>query len=382
MRYSSGSTKTADPYRAGVDLGQKLQPTSPEVVLVFCTIHYVDSIHDLSAGIRDVLGDKVLVCGGTGDGIYETGGVANHGASALGIDTEGESQWRAELFRGVHADSAGVAERAVNQMREKIGAPISLAFALADGLKADGAWLTAGLRKALNAPCFGGLTADDRQFSRSVVFVGEEEAEDALMLLVATGRVPIWLNCASGWRPVGEIGRVTRVEGAVLHEIDGFPAEKFLREQTGKTMGGMELAVLPIAEYLADDDSHFALRSCSHLEGNGAVTLFGRVMPGSRVRVCHASMEEIVGGVETALVGAKNSGFEAAAAIIVSCAGRKWLLAEDGQEEVNRTIATLGSIPLIGMPSFGEICPFRSKDGVHSPALFHNVTFVAGVLGR
>jgi len=146
MRYSSGSTKTADPYRAGVDLGQKLEPTTPEVVLVFCTIHYVDSIHDLSAGIHDVLGDKVLVCGGTGDGIYETGGVSNHGASALGIDTEGESQWRAKLFRGVHADSAGVAERAVNQMRDELGAPISLAFTLADGLKADGAWLTAGLR--------------------------------------------------------------------------------------------------------------------------------------------------------------------------------------------------------------------------------------------
>jgi hypothetical protein len=382
MRYSSARTKTADPYRAGVDLGQKLEPSAPEVVLVFCTIHYVDAIRDLSTGIRDVLGDKVLVCGGTGDGTYETGGVANHGASALGIDTEGESQWRAKLFRGVHADSAGVAEQAVKQMRDELGAPISLAFILADGLNADGAWLVAGLRKALNAPCFGGLTADDRQFDRSAVFVGDEEAEDALMLLAASGRVPIWLNCASGWKPVGEIGRVTRVEGAVLHEIDGFPAEKFLREQTGKTMGGMELAVLPIAEYVDDDDTHFALRSCSHLDASGAVTLFGRVMLGSRVRVCHASMEEIVGGVETALVGAKNSGFEPAAAIIISCAGRKWLLAEDGQEEVNRTLTTLGTIPLIGMPSFGEICPFRPEGGAHCPVMFHNVTFVAGVLGR
>jgi len=382
MRYSSASTKTADPYRAGVDLGQKLESIGPQVVIVFCTIHYVDSIHDLSAGIRDVLGDKLLVCGGTGDGTYETGGVANHGASALGIDTEGESQWRAILLRGVHADSAGVAERAVKQMQAELGAPVSMAFVLADGLKADGTSLVVGLRKALSAPCFGGLTADDRQFSRSVVFVGEEEAEDGLMLLAASGRVPIWLNCASGWKPVGGVGRVTRVEGTVLHEIDGFSAEKFLREQTGKTMGGMELAVLPIAEYLSDDDTHYALRSCSHIDTNGAVTLFGRIMPGSRVRVCHASTEEIVGGVEKAFAGVKNGGFEPAAALIVSCAGRKWLLAEAGQEEVNRTIATLGMVPLIGLPSFGEICPFRPKDGAYSPVNFHNVTFVAGVLGR
>ena len=382
MKYQSTSTKIADPYRAGIDLGEELAGFGPETILVFCTVHYIDSIEDLIVGMREILGENVILCGGTSDGTYETGGVANHGACALGIQTEGQSQWRVALARGVKADSARAAEEAARKVQAELNAPVTMAFALADGLKADGSLLVEGLRRALNAPCFGGLASDDRRFKRSIIFVENEVAEDAVMVLAASGRVPFRINAASGWKPVGDVGIVTRTEGAVLREIDGCPAEKFLRDQTGKTMGGMELAVLPIAEYTSKDDSQFVLRSCSRIEQNGPVTLFGRVSLGSRIRVCHASLEEILGGVETALSGVRESGFEPAAAVIISCAGRKWLLAEAGQEEVDRTIKELGAIPLIGIPSYGEISPFRSKDGAYSSVLFHNVTFVICVLGR
>jgi hypothetical protein len=329
-----------------------------------------------------VLGEKVLICGGTGDGTYESAGVASYGVCALGIHTAGESQWKAVLVRDVKADSARAAEQASRRVQAELGEPVTLAFVLADGLKADGSRLVEGLRRALNAPCFGGLAADDRRFERSIVFAGDEVAEDAVMILAASGRVPFRLNAASGWKPVGDIGHVTRTEGPVLFEIDGRPAEHFLREQTGKTMGGMELAVLPLAAYTSEDHAEFVLRSSSHIEQNGAVTLFGAVSQGASVRVCHASLEEILGGVDTAISGLKDNEFEPAAAIIISCVGRKWLLAQAGQEEVDRTIRELGPIPLIGIPSYGEISPFYSQSGGYSSAMFHNVSFVIGILGR
>jgi hypothetical protein len=381
MKYLSASTKVADPYHAGMELGESLAGVAPDVVLVFCTIHYIDSIPDLVSGLKDVLGGNVLICGGTGDGIYETGGVANHGACALAIHTGGQSQWKAVLVKGVKSDSAKAAAEACRRVQAELNAQITVAFALADGLKADGARLVEGLSQMLSAPCFGGLAADDRNFARSIVFVNNDASEDAVMVLAASGRVPVRINAASGWRPVGDVGHVTRTQGAVLYEIDGRPAEVFLREQTGKTMGGMELAVLPLAEYTSNDDSQFVLRSCSHIEENGPVTLFGRIAEGARVRVCHAALEEILGGVETALSGVKDDGFEPGAAVIISCAGRKWLLARSGQEEVDRVIKELGTLPVIGIPSYGEISPFRSKEGVYSSAMFHNVTFVVGVLG-
>lgn len=382
MRYQSASTKIADPYRAGVALAEKLSNLSPEWVIVFCSVHYIDSIKDLISGFYDVLGDKIMICGGTGDGIYETGGVADHGVSAMGIRSEGQSQWKGILIHGVKDDSAKAAEDAAKKVQDMLKAPVTLGFVLADGLNADGSKLVEGLRKSLNAPCFGGLTADDRRFKRSVVFLNQEVAEDALILLAASGRVPFKINAASGWIPVGDVGNATKTEGKILHEINNKPAEKFLRDQTGKTMGGMELSVLPIAEYTSQDDTQFVLRSCSNIQQDGPVTLFGRVNEGSRVRVCHATLEQILGGVETALAGVRDSNFEPAGVVVISCAGRKWLLAESGQEEVDRTIKVLGALPLIGIPSYGEISPFRSPEGAYSTAMFHNVTFVVCVLGK
>ena len=382
MNYCSASTTVADPYRAGAELGEKLQNLRPDVVIVFLTIHYADAVQDLVAGLRDFLGNEVLLCGGSGDGIYETSGAEAHGVSALGIHTDGESQWKAAFVRGVGADSAGATIEAARKITAELDAPPTFVFALADGLKADGSRLVEGLRQSFSVPCFGGLTSDDRRFARSVVFLGDETAEDALMLLVASGRVPFRLDAASGWIPIGDIGRATRTEGATLHEIDHRPAEQFLREQAGKTMCGMELVVLPIAEYLNENDSQFLLRSISKITPDGSVTLFGRIHEGARVQVCHATLEEIIGGVETAIHDVKEVGFHPAAAILISCAGRKWLLPQSGQEEVDRTIKELGALPLIGIPSYGEICPFRLTDGTYSPSMFHNVTFGICVLGR
>jgi hypothetical protein len=382
MNYRSASTTVADPYRAGAELGEKLQSPIPDVVIVFLTIHYADAIQDLVAGIRDFLGNETLICGGTGDGIYETSGVAAHGVSALGIHTDGESQWRAAFVRGIGADSAGAAIEAARKVTAELDAPATFVFALADGLKADGSQLVEGLRQTFSVPCFGGLAADDRRFARSVVFLGDEAADDALMLLAASGRVPFRLDAASGWIPIGDIGRATRTEGATLHEIDHRPAEQFLREQAGKTMGGMELVILPIAEYLHENDCQFVLRSISKITPDGSVTLFGRITEGARVQVCHATLEEILGGVEIAIADVKEVGFDPAAAILISCAGRKWLLPQSGQEEVDRTIRELGVLPLIGIPSYGEICPFRFTDGTYSPTMFHNVTFGVCLLGR
>ena len=92
-------------------------------------------------------------------------------------------------------------------------------------------------------------------------------------------------------------------------------------------------------------------------------------------------MSEIIDGVDTALSEASQSELKPAAAILISCAGRRWLLTEAGSEEVARVRERLGDIPLIGLPSFGEIAPFRRSDGSYSPLLFHNVTFVACLLG-
>ena len=86
----------------------------------------------------------------------------------------------------------------------------------------------------------------------------------------------------------------------------------------------------------------------------------------------------MLGGVDEAMSVIRKSPFEPVGALVVSCAGRRWLLEERSCEVVERVIRAVGkAIPLAGLPSFGEIGPFIIKeDGRYTPTLFHNVTFV------
>ena len=146
-------------------------------------------------------------------------------------------------------------------------------------------------------------------------------------------------------------------------------------------MSGTDLGVVPIAQYLEGDDGLFTLRCTVATDPvNGSITLFGRIHEGSYVRVCKATQTDILNGVDAALTGMGNGSFVPGAAVIMSCAGRKWLLAEAGAEEITRVHEMLGPIPLAGIPTFGEIAQVRRGDLI-SPPLFHNVTFVAGILG-
>ena len=84
----------------------------------------------------------------------------------------------------------------------------------------------------------------------------------------------------------------------------------------------------------------------------------------------------------SALEGLNGEKAGGAAAVVISCAGRKWLLEDRGEEEVEQVLAALGQrIPLVGFPSFGEIGPFRKPDGAYTETFFHNVTFVICSIG-
>ena len=81
-------------------------------------------------------------------------------------------------------------------------------------------------------------------------------------------------------------------------------------------------------------------------------------------------------------LGPLPDGFKPAAAIVISCAGRKWLLDDSGTKELETFFGAVGEkLPLVGFPSFGEIAPFRRPEGSYTPTCFHNVTFVVCLLG-
>jgi hypothetical protein len=157
-----------------------------------------------------------------------------------------------------------------------------------------------------------------------------------------------------------------------------------MKEQVGKPLGEADLGMITLAIYREISDETFSLRSLSRFDDTtGAITTFGNIEQGAVVKVCGASREQVLQGASAALSAIRRRGFSPAAAVIISCAGRKWLLDDCGREEVALVQAAMGShVPLIGFPSLGEIGPYLKDDGTYSDTLFHNVTFVVCLLGE
>jgi hypothetical protein len=385
MRYISAKSILTDPYRAGLEIGSALSRITPEVVLLFASMSYDPDFSDFFEALYDGLGtESVIVFGGTGDGIYETSGAENYGVSALGISSDGKVSWSTAIELGVHADSFAVARACARKALASSAAPSGFLMVLADGTKADGHAIVGGITAEFPGPFFGGLTGDDRKFTSSKVFLNGREYEDAVAILTGCGDVDFALNAASGWTPLGENGIVEDNQGCEIRTISGQTAQDFMAGQLGKPLEDSDIGIMPLAAYQTGSTEHFFLRAPSQLHSDsGSVSTFGSVEQGTVVRVCSASREDVISGVAGAMqnLTSESLGFVPSAAIIISCAGRKWLLADRGEKELAAFLKHLGhSVPLIGFPSFGEISPFRRGDGTYTTVSFHNVTFVICLL--
>jgi len=101
MQTKSAFSLNMDPYRAGIEIAESLQEIQPEIVFLFSSIHYNGSA-ELTEAIYNVMEqDDLLIVGCTGDGFYEQQKVANVGASALAINSNGKMQWHLSTAEGI-----------------------------------------------------------------------------------------------------------------------------------------------------------------------------------------------------------------------------------------------------------------------------------------
>lgn len=384
MIYKSAASTLTDTYRAGNEIGEALKEISPELVLLFTSITFENNYSDFLAGLHDGLETvDVLIFGGTGDGIYETSVTAHYGACALGIASGGNVSWSVAVETGVGLDSPGTARRCAASALEKLGGNAEWGFVLADGITADGTGIVEGIRELLPFPFIGGLTGDDRRFTCSRIFVNDRIIADGIAILLASGGIPFVTHSASGFIPVGVPGIVEETDGKSIKRINGQTPLAFIKEQVGTPLAEADLGILALANDTDLTHDMFFLRVMLNFDKpTGAITCFGSIPPGAAVRVSGADREQLLQAVSSCIETIKRSGFTPAAAIVISCVGRKWQLNNCGQEEVQAIQNAIGNhIPLIGFPSFGEIGAFLKEDNSYTKTFFHNATCVLCLLG-
>jgi hypothetical protein len=306
---------------------------------------------------------------------------------ALALFASDGVQITAGLGRDLQANPAAASRRAVEDAQARTSSPTRLCIALPTVGRFEASAVFDGLRAALgpDVPVLGGGSAPGDPASpigttESRQIVGDSVTEDSIAVLLFSGDLDFSFGVETGWRGIGPRGVVTRTSVDGVLEIDGRPAIEFYERYVG--LGQPPLGN-PLAVYEDAGESTFYLRtpSSSNRE-TGLVRFFGTVPQGATVQITTAGTEQIFDGARASVASALASypsGRTPSAALLYSCATRRFLLGTRAGHEVEVVRDALGeTVPIAGFYCLGEIAPTGpSVDATQ----FHNATLVSVLLG-
>lgn len=239
-------------------------------------------------------------------------------------------------------------------------------FVLSDGLNINGSELVRGVTEYLppGVTVSGGLSGDSDRFEQTLVAWGDEIRERRIAAIGLYGE-HISVGCGSlgGWDSFGPERLITRARGNVLYELDGQSALDLYKTYLGEHAMGLPAAGLlfPLSLRLPENEKPIVRTILAVDEGQQSMTFAGDIPQGCHVRLMKANFDRLVdgalGAAETAREGLSRSAPELA--ILISCVGRKLILKQRVEEEVEAVQEVLGGeTAFTGFYSYGEISPF------------------------
>lgn len=238
-------------------------------------------------------------------------------------------------------------------------------FVLADGQKVNGSELVKGLSADLskNVAITGGLAGDGKRFARTLVGADAPPVEGTVVVVGFYGeRLKVGYGSVGGWDSFGPDRVITRSEGNVLHELDGRSALELYKTYLGPLASELPGSALlfPLSIRATEDASPVVRTILSVDDTAETMTFAGDLPEGSYARLMKANFDRLIDGASMAasdcceVLGAE----EPEVAILVSCVGRKLVLAQRTEEEVEGVRDVLGGgAVLTGFYSYGEISP-------------------------
>ena len=265
-------------------------------------------------------------------------------------------------------DSLAAGERLA---RSLAGDGLVHVFVLSDGLHVNGSKLVEGLARNLppDVTVTGGLSGDGPRFQETLVLGGTGAGggipEPRTIAAVGFYGRGLRVGYASlgGWDPFGPERLITRSEGNVLYELDGRSALELYKTYLGPHARELPASGLlfPLSLRAEEGGTPVVRTILSVNEEESSMTFAGDVPVGCYARFMKANFDRLIDGA----VGAARTSYEAVGstspdlALLVSCVGRKLVLKQRVEEEVEGVREVLGDrTVLAGFYSYGEISPF------------------------
>jgi hypothetical protein len=353
---------------------KSLVDINPQLVTVFGGVSYFEN-PELGKKIKSILPNAhVIGCSTAGeiseDGVYDN----NLIITAIHFKKPNFKSFYSHISKLEDSEQSGakLAEGLVNKDLNGI-------FVLGQGVNINGSALISGIRAkaSSNVVVTGGLAGDGGAFKKTYVLSNEIVSSEIVAGVGLYGAdVTMSFGSMGGWEPFGPPRKVTKCASNILFELDGQPALEVYKKYLGdyaKDLPGSGL-LFPFAILKNETDQSGLIRTILAVdEKTGSLTFAGDIPQNGYLRLMHTKTAGLVSGAEQAAQKAwgmdhkhQNEEFS----ILVSCVGRKLVMGQDVDEEVDAVKTILKNNMITGFYSYGEICP----QNVITDCKLHNQT--------
>jgi hypothetical protein len=352
-----------------------------DLVLVFAATHLLER--------EDLLGDlrafypQARICSVSTAGEIVGSRVQDDSLVATAIAFDSSTLEARTINLSEVGDSFAAGERLAASLPHDRLAHVLL---LSDGLRVNGSALVQGMESRLDrtVAITGGLAGDGDRFRKTLVGLDSPPAPGTIVALGLYGdRLRIGFGSMGGWDSFGPERLVTRSDGNVLYELDGVSALSLYKRYLGDQAADLPASGLlfPLSLRTAGGGPPVVRTILGIDEAAQSLTFAGDVPEGSYARLMKANFDRLIDGA----AGAAHATHESLGAappelaILISCVGRKLVLKQRVEEEVESVHEVLGpGTVAAGFYSYGEISPFTPE----ATCELHNQTMTITALSE
>jgi hypothetical protein len=256
-------------------------------------------------------------------------------------------------------------------------ADLTHVMVFSDGLQVNGSELVKGLTQTLPAhvAITGGLAGDGAKFKQTLVCAdGMPEAGQVVAIGFYGTHLKVGYGSMGGWDSFGPERLITRAKDNILYELEGQSALALYKKYLGDAAAGLPATALlfPLSLRIPDHGEGVVRTILGVDEKDHSMTFAGDVPEGSYARFMKANFDRLIDGANGSARVSRLGDDSPDLAILISCVGRKLVLKQRTEEEVEAVREVLGEhTHLTGFYSYGEISPFtpNAKCELHNQTM-------------
>lgn len=346
--------------------------SNPQVVLAFGNREII-SQNQIYQELKNKYPTADIIMSSTAGEIINTGFVDNS-VVITAIEFEHTQLETCQVNIGDFENSYDAATKIVSTLSKK---ELKHVFIVADGQLINGSELVEGLNQfeIKEVSTTGGLAGDGYDFNKTLVGLNNIPAEGNIVAIGFYGdRLKVEFGSKGGWDPFGPERIITKSKDNILYELDNQNALDLYKKYLGDAAKELPSSALffPLSIKIEGADESLVRTILSICEETKSMTFAGNMPQGSLAQMMKHNADRLIGGAEQAAEKCMTSSENPEFAILVSCVGRKIVLGQNIDEEIEVIRDQLGNKTILtGFYSYGEIAPFShsSRSELHNQTM-------------